>query len=253
MEAGTSRRYGCVVEPETQWYLVEALANARADAGARDDYEAKQRTLSHFAGVLAGFRYLIAVTQEEEQTWYRKMLAALGYELPDPPPPGISQAIYVGDPKKRPAARPESEQAPAFVRSHPGPDQEFELYGGKLRVIAIEVYDSSVVVRWRVAPEPDISLAFPTEAEALERDMEGLEDWAVEELRRKADQRMRRRRLYRFGLRDDVGTSYFQRGHRSGGGGGLMTGEAEFQPAPPPNVTSLVFSWFSLEVPIPLP
>ncbi len=79
MGGGGSSRYGWAVEAETQWYLVEALANARAEVGVRDDYEAKQRTLSHFAGVLAGFRYLSAVTQEEEQTWHRKMLVALGY------------------------------------------------------------------------------------------------------------------------------------------------------------------------------
>ncbi len=31
-----------------------------------------------------------------------------------------------------------------------------------------------------------------------------------------------------------------------------MTGEAEFQPAPPSNGTGVVLSWFSLEVPLPL-
>ncbi len=241
------------MEPEAQWYLVEALANARADAGVRDDYETKQKRLSHFAGILAGFRYLDAVTQEEQQTWYRKMLVALGYELPDPAPPGVAQAIYVGDPKKRPSEPRVPESTPRFVRSVAGPDQEFEVYGGKLRIVAVEIYDTAVAIRWRCAPEPDISLAFPAEAAALEQDMEGVEDWAAAELRRKAGLGMRMRRLYRFGLADDVGTPYFQRGQRSGGGGGVMTGEAEFQPGPPSNTSGLVLSWLTLEVPIPLP
>jgi hypothetical protein len=49
--------------------------------GIRDDYEAKQNGLSHFAGVLAAFRYMGDITQDEEHAWYRKMLVALGYEL----------------------------------------------------------------------------------------------------------------------------------------------------------------------------
>ena len=48
--------YDEAVNPETQSYLVEALANARAEAGREENYEAKERSLSHFAGVLAGFR-----------------------------------------------------------------------------------------------------------------------------------------------------------------------------------------------------
>jgi hypothetical protein len=79
-------------QAEAQWYLVEALSSARSHLGIRDHYEAKQNQISHFAGVLAGFRYLGAITQEEEQAWYRKMLVALGDEAPDPAPPGVSRA-----------------------------------------------------------------------------------------------------------------------------------------------------------------
>ena len=173
------------MKPEAQWYLVEALASARGQLGIRDDYEAKRTQLSHFAGVLAGFRYLGAVTQEEEQDWYRRMLVVLGYELPDPAPPGVGQSIYVGDPAKRPP-RPEPRSVPVFIRSQPGPEEEFEIYGGKLRVIAVEFYDSAVAIRWRVAPPPDIASAFPNEAAALEQDLIGLEEWAAEDLRKKA-------------------------------------------------------------------
>jgi hypothetical protein len=238
------------VESEAQWYLVEALSNARGHLGIRADYEAKQSQLSHFAGVLAGFRYLGALTQAEEQEWYRRMLVSLGYEVPVSAPPGISRAIYVGDPAKRPA-RPEPRSTPTFLRSQPGPDREYENCGGKLRVIAAEFYDTALAIRWRVSPPPDIVSAFPDEAAALERDLIGLEEWAAEDLRKKGLQTLAMTRLYEFELRDDLGTAYVRMGSRHGGGPNGMTGEAEFQ-APPPEASLLVISWLGLEVPIPV-
>jgi hypothetical protein len=238
------------VKTEAQWYLVEALANARGQLGIGSDYDAKQRQLSHFAGVLTAFRYLGAITQEDEHDWYRRMLVALGYEAPDPAQVGVNRAIYVGDPANRPP-RPEARSAPVFIRSQPGPDEEFEVHGGKLRVVAVEFYDSAVVVRWRVSPQPDIASAFPDEADALERDLIGLEYWAAEDLRQKGHQQLAMMRLYKFGLRDDLGTSYLQMGSRHGGGPSGMTGEAEFQ-APPPEASRFWFSWLGLEVAITL-
>lgn len=240
------------MKPETQWYLVEALSHARAGLGVRDDYEAKQSGLSSFRGSLAAFRYIGEITQDEENAWFRKMLVALGYEPPDPPPPGVAQAIYVGDPAKRPAQPPTPPSAPAFIRSQPGPDEEFEIHGGRLRVIAIEFYDTVVAVRWRVSPEPEITSVFPDEAAALEQDLVGLEDWASEELRRNGQQQLRMRRLYRFGLADDLGTSYVSTGSGHSGHGHEMTGEARFQPGPPTSISLLTFSWLGLEVPIPV-
>jgi hypothetical protein len=238
------------VKPEAQWYLVEELSRARGHLGIRDDYESKQRQLSHFAGVLAGFRYLGVVTQEEEQDWYRRMLIALGYEVPDPSPPGVSQSTYVGDPAKRPR-RPEPRSAPAFIRSQPGPDQEFEIHGGKLRVIAVEFYDSGIAIRWRVSSQPDLGSVFPDEVGALERDLIDLEEWAADDLRRKGYHQLEMMRLYKFDLRDDLGTSYIQMGSSHGGGPNGTAGEAQFQ-LPPPEASALVFSWLGLDVPIPL-
>jgi len=239
------------VNPEAQWYLVETLARARGNLGIRDDYESKQRTLSHFAGVLAAFRYQDGMTQEEEHDWYRKMLVALGYEAPDLPPPGVAAAIHLGDPEKRPPPPP-AEITPTFLRSQAGPDQEFEVFGGQLRVISIEIYDVAAVLRWRVSPEPDITMAFPDESTALELDLVGLEDWAADDLRMKAQQMLRTRRLYRFELTDDVETEYTQRGLHHGGGGGVMSGDAEFRPAPPTTASMLTLSWLNLEVHLPL-
>jgi hypothetical protein len=242
----TTERIVPFVKPEVQWYLVEALSNARGHLGIRDDYESKKNQLSHFAGVLAGFRYLKAVTQQEEEDWYHRMLVGLGYTLPDPAPPGFSQAIYVGDPAKRPPIAP-PRGAPLFIRSQPGPDQEFEIHGGKLRVIAVEFYDSTVTIRWRVSPQPDIASAFPDEAAALEHDLIGLEEWAAQDLRKKGHETLAMMRLYKFGLQDDLGTSYVELGVGYGGNESDMTGQAEFQ-APPPEASVLVFSWLGLEV-----
>ena len=245
------KRIVLTMKPEAQWYLVEALGNARARLGIRDDYESKQLGLSHFAGVLAGFRYLDVVTQEEERSWYRKMLVALGYELPDPAPPGFARAIYTGDPEKRPLS-PAPETTPQFVRSVPGPDQEFEVHEGRLRVIAAEIYDTGVVIRWRVAPEPAISSVFPAEAAAFDADVEGLEEWAAQDLRQKAERSFRMMRLYTFVLTDDVGTEYFPHGGGRGGGSNGMAGDAMFRPAPRSAASHLDFSWLTAKVQISL-
>lgn len=42
----------------------------------------------------------------------------------------------------------------------------------------------------------------------LEADLVGVDAWAAEELRRKAERRLERMALYRFGLSDDLGTTY---------------------------------------------
>ena len=238
------------MESEIQWFLVEELSQARAHLGLRNDFEAKQRQLTHFGGVLAAFRYSGSITQDEQNTWNRKMLAALGYELSDPAPAGVAQAIYVGDPAKR-QSQPKVQSAAVFIRSQPGPDREFEVHGGKLRVISLEFYDSMVSVRWRVSPPPDITSAFPAETSAIEEDIVGLEDWAAEELRRKGHQKLSMMRLYHFGLSDDLGTNYVPLGLRHGSSSIGTAGEVEFQ-APPKEASELSFSWLDLDVRIPL-
>jgi hypothetical protein len=237
------------VRPEVQWFLVEALSNARGSPRALDDYESKQQELVHFAGVLSAFTYLEELTPEEKQTWADKMLVALGYKVPGQSPDRISRAIYVGDPAKIAARQTPPKSPPVFVRSQPGPDEEFEVHGGRLRVIAIEFYDSVIAIRWRVSPLPDVTSAFPDEAAALEQDLVGLEEWAAEELRQKGHQRLAMMRLYSFGLADDLNTPYIQMGSNHGGGGNEMAGEARFK-APPSEATVLTFSWLGFEVPI---
>ena len=135
----------------------------------------------------------------------------------------------------------------------PDPDREFEIHGGRLRVITVEFYDSVVVVRWRVSPDPDLALAFPEETLALEQDLVGLEDWASEELRSKGRRSLIMMRLFRgFSLTDDLGTSYMPKGQSHGGQPGERSGQSRFLPAVPSSASVLTFTWLGLDVPIPV-
>jgi hypothetical protein len=243
------------VDEPTKWYLIETVANARANLHARKDHEAKQALLSHFGGVLAGFRYLEAITDDDLTTWNRRMSLALGYDLPDPAPPGFSQAIYVGDPAVR-QDPPEAYEAPTnLVRTING-SRQVNLYGGQLQMEAVEIYDIAVVIRWKVEPDLDIWQAFPIEAAELETDLEGLaDDWAADELRQKAGQRMRTL-LGTSDLADDAGTTYAQSGgwHRSRWGiatGSRSQGQADFRPAPPIAARTLKWTWLNTAITIP--
>jgi len=48
-----SRGYRQAMDEPIRWYLIEAVANARADPFAKTDYDQKQRVASHFAGALS--------------------------------------------------------------------------------------------------------------------------------------------------------------------------------------------------------
>ncbi len=238
---------------EIQWYLIEHLAQPRASLHARPDYESRQQQLAAFSGALAAFRYVGEIDQGEDQHWRHRLLEALGYEVPEPGPPGSATAIYVGDPARRPEPTEVSPVPPLFIQSTPGPDVEIDVHGGTFRVLAIEIYDVQIVIRWRAAPMPETWLAFPEEAAALEQDLAGIEDeWAKTELRRKAEFGMHRFLMHGFELTDDVGTTY---SHDGGGGGGQprdWTGDAHFKPAPPPQATLLTLNWLGTGVVLPL-
>jgi len=113
------------------------------------------------------------------------MLVAVGLSPPEPAPPGVSRSIFVGNPKDVERRAATQEISPTFERSIPGPEAEFDFHGGKPRVIATDIYDTAVDVRWRVAPEPDIDAVFPFEITQMARDTEGTQDWAVFSQRRR--------------------------------------------------------------------
>jgi hypothetical protein len=218
---------------------MEGLAEAR---------KRRDGTLSHFSGALAALRYVEEVTEEEEVDWRNRMREALGID----PPRNVLQVV-LASPVARPVARSTTAPPPPqFVRSLPGPDTEFERHGGRLRVLAVEIYDTVVSIRWRMAPEPDIDAVFASEAAQLARDVEGLDDWAAAELRKKAGRRMHQLRLFVFSLRDDVGTDYLAMGGGAGSGNNETSGDARFVPAPPSSARALTLTWFDVGIDIPL-
>ncbi|TMD91320.1 MAG: hypothetical protein E6I76_19090 [Chloroflexi bacterium] len=56
----------------------------------------------------------------------------------------------------------------------PAPNEEYEFFGGRLRIVGVEEYDTEMAVHWRMAPLPDVDAALPEEAEAGDRDTQGL-------------------------------------------------------------------------------
>ena len=255
--AGTERttapgpdEYPFRMQPEVQWCLVEILSSARGQAERLDSYEAKQGELRHFGGVLAAFRYLEAITDEEQQDWFRRMLVALGYESPPPATPGFSRAVYVGDPAKRPSV-PEPRRLHRLCAPTLAPTRTSSFTVGDSGLYPSRSTTQRSCSRWRASPEPDVASVFPDEVAALEQDLVGLEDWAAKDLRWKGHAKLRMTRLYRFGLTDDLGTPYTQIGMRHGSGDYGTTGEVEFT-APPPEASLLTLSWLDLEVPVPI-
>lgn len=237
---------------EVQWYLAEQLANARAMMGLPDALDRRYITVAGFGSALDALRYVGELTEEEQTDWRDRMLVAVDITPPEPAPPGVSRAIFVGNPKDLDRRSEAQRIVPVFERSIPGPDTEFDFHGGKLRVIATDIFDTAVDVRWRVAPEPDIDAVFPLEVAQMARDSEGTETWAAEHLQNKGREGLRNMRLYNFELSDDAGTLYTHSGGGSRGRPGEVTGEARFSPAPPAEASGLMLIWHGLQVGIPL-
>jgi hypothetical protein len=239
------------VRQEVQEYLVKALALARASK-ERLSEEQTERKLASFSGGLEALRYVGELSVGEESDWADRMRLALGMPI-ETPRLAITfdpAAEHGKDIKRFPDVDPT--RLGRFLRSLPVPDVEHERYGAVLRVTKADVYEMMVYIHWRLAPEPDLAAAFPEETAQLEHDIEGLDAWEAQRLRRHAEGRMRGMRLYTFCLADDVETEY--RCIRGGahGHGGEMTGEAGFSPAPPLTASMLRFTWLDVNIDIPL-
>jgi hypothetical protein len=59
-------------------------------------------------------------------------------------------------------------QSSRFWRLVPGPDCEEPLAGGRLRIVALELFDDHVAVHWRLAPPPDPEALFSSDLIALD-------------------------------------------------------------------------------------
>lgn len=213
----------------------------------------RRHMLSHFAGVLAGFRYQGLITQTEEEAWYRKMVSALGWELSEVPRTGNSHAIRL-DGDDLPAVPELDATDPVVLRSLPGSrDVVSDYYESNFSVTGIDICDTRVIVRWSVSPEPDIASLFPEDFNALEAELGGVDDdWAADELRKKSIEAFLRGKVYVFQLTDDIGTQYQRTRHMGHYGSEEATGAVTFKPTVPDVAAELVVTWHEAELSIPV-
>ena len=217
----------------------------------RDSFT-RRHELSHFAGVLAGFRYQGLVTQSEEESWYRKMVVALGWTPPDPPPAGMAQAIRLeGD--DLPSVPELDLHEPAILRSLPGSqDVVGDYHGSSFSVTGVNICDTRTVVEWRASPEPDVASLFREDFDALEAELDGIDAWAADELRKKSREAFIRGKVYIFQLADDIGTQYQGTRHMGHYGSDVATGAVTFKPSVPETASELLVSWHEAGVSVPL-
>ena len=115
-------------------------------------------------------------------------------------------------------------------------------------MVAFDISTDKIVARWRTNRPPVVAEVFPEQMAALESDLEGLEDWAAAELRRKAERHLESLVLYRFSLSDDLGTDYEAEQHRRGNRFGVMEGTQTFKPAPPHTAWTVTLGWHDLNI-----
>jgi hypothetical protein len=121
----------------------------------------------------------------------------------------------------------------------PGPDVEVEVRGGRARVLAIELYDNSVAVTWRLAPTPDFDALDAFALAATDRDTDGLPPRDRERIQDIVRRGLERNHLHQVGLTDDVGTEYTAAGSGWSGGMNEMHGRATFWSAVPDRASVL--------------
>lgn len=225
----------------------------RARSRPVQDSFTRRHTLSHFGGVLAGFRYQGLITQTEEESWSHKMTAALGWSLPELPPTGNAHFVRLeGD--DLPPAREMDLDEPTVVRSlSSSPEVTAEYLGSTFRVTGVDICDARVIVRWSVSPEPDVALLFPEDFNALEAELGGVdEEWAANELRTNTRAAFIRGKTYVFQLTDDVGTQYERTRHMGLYDSQVATGAVTFKPSVPDVASELIVTWHQASSTIPL-
>jgi hypothetical protein len=243
------------VEESTKWYLIEAVSSARISRILRPDVESRRAVFRSISGALSGLRYVNAIDREEHTIWIDKVLVGLGFSPPERRQ--LGRGLYSGpliylDDEDPPAPSSPLGQPAALLQSIPGPDKDFEFHGGLFRLSSIDIFPEKVLVRWQMSEPPIVSELFPEQMTALESDLEGLEDWAAAELRRKAERHLETLVLYKFSLSDDLGTAYETADHHRSNRFGPMEGAQTFRPAPPHTAWTLTLSLHDLDIEIPL-
>ena len=229
---------------DVQRYLAGQVAMARARLARPADAEEHQRAgMLSFSGGLNALRGTNAITAEEHDDWTNRMLVALGQEpmesLPDVGPNTAVMRAVAWSSDTAPMPPPPAPPVSRFLRVIPGPDVEVEVSGGRARVLAIEMYDNSVAITWRLAPKPDFDPLHAFELAATERDTEGLPPRDRDRVRDIVRRGLERNHLQQIGLTDDVGTEYNAAGSGWSGGMNEMHGRATFWSAVPDGASEL--------------
>jgi hypothetical protein len=103
-----------------------------------------------------------------------------------------------------------------------------------------------------VSPEPDVPSLFPEDFAALEAELESVDDWAADELRKKAWDAFIREKVYVFQLADDIGTQYQRTRHMGHYRSDVATGAVTFKPTVPDTASELVLTWHEARLSIPV-
>lgn len=229
------------VDQGTRWYLIETVMDARSRVD-RDSFT-RRHSLSHFVGVLAGFRYQKVITQAEEEAWYRKMISALGWSPPPQAPAGTAQFFRLEGEDLPPGTELDL-AVPTVLRTLPGSREAVsDHHGSTFRVTGVDICDTRTVVAWSISPEPIVASLFPDDFDVLEAELDGIDEWAAHELRKKAREAFIRGRVYDFQLLDDVGTHYQRTRHMGHYTSEEATGAMTYKPTVPDTASELVVMW----------
>ena len=205
------------MDPEAQAYLAGLISFARIGPhpGVLDADDFKPRTFGGFSSALGALRAVSAVTPEEAQDWTNRMLIALGEEVFEPLPPGVSGARLINLGRQRPSRPPDPPPSSVFLGLMPvdQPDRPLES-GGRLQILGVEFYSDVVTIDWRLAPEPDYELVFAGELAAQDPELDGLSEGHRSILRRQLVQRLQMQRRF-LGLSDDISTHVPPDGRRN--------------------------------------
>jgi hypothetical protein len=187
--------------------------------------DAANTALAHFGTGLRALRAVGAVTQQEFGEWMGRARDASGWDPATVLRQRASTVTYRGIT----SLHQEDPPFPQFLRLVAAPNEEHELHGGRIRIIGVELFDSEMALHWRMAPPPDLDLAFPEVAAAEDQEMAGLP-----EEERAAFRRSRVNRSWHvlgsFEVMDDVGNRYKSLAS-FGSAGNIMVGRHIITPA----------------------
>ena len=233
------------MDQEVRWLLAEKLLRVRTGpVNPHEEVSSRRwRALATFDSTLEALRYVNAISDEESIQWRNKMWRALGLDPPsEGGEPGPVHLYYLGE--GEPPQQERVNLVPQYPRKAVGPSEAIEAFGGCLRVEEVEYDDSVTVIRWQIAPTPDVDAAFPEPIAALEEDIAGMDDWAVEHFRSMNREALRRHHASRLRLQDGVSTDYSEHlvNRRSGSTPGIA-GITAFTPGTPSHADHLMIHW----------